>query len=402
MSTQPLQTPDFWRVNSYGYPNYFSDDVKAQEAWATFTSFAEHHESSYDALKKYWGSNKAPRRLDSHAVESWKATFEEFGLLYVISRSDQITITPGGFQLLDAATQNDHDAFVWTGLNLLFRYPLKGPPRRRRNAAHSASDVLPYRFLYAAMRDLGDYFWWTELERVFCRVFQTTEAVPAVQIVREWRSDASKYSAYPLPVAEKKGAFYNSLNQVANHAGMNHLTLLQDNESEHYGASESKRRHYIDRQFLSLVSVALGDTLSKDCRTAALYVERLPTAPSHEDEVEYFTFLGASVQTFAAASGVSSPQAISVAGDVVFVLSMGEHCRSVSVAFNERIIEGASAVLCQVARNHRVILSDDLTWTYLVVGKSLTSANAVRLVLRRARPITNVDPIHQVLGRNHG
>ena len=42
------------------------------------------------------------------------------------------------------------------------------------------SDLLLYRFLYSAMRDLGDYFWWTELQRIFCRVFSTSEAKPAV------------------------------------------------------------------------------------------------------------------------------------------------------------------------------------------------------------------------------
>jgi hypothetical protein len=36
MSAAPLQTQDYWRVNSYGYPNPFIQESKSQEAWLTF------------------------------------------------------------------------------------------------------------------------------------------------------------------------------------------------------------------------------------------------------------------------------------------------------------------------------------------------------------------------------
>src|SRR5579885_3166965 len=184
MPAAPLQTQDYWRVNSYGYPNPFVQERKAKEAWVTLKSFYERDYGAYTSLKEFWESHR-PRKLDSHAVESWKATFEEFGLLYVISRSNKITITPAGKQFYEAAVQEHEEDFVWIGLNLLLRYPLQGPPRgRHKSPAHGTSDLLPYRFLYSAMRDLGDYFWWTELERVFCRVFATSEAKPAVEAVR--------------------------------------------------------------------------------------------------------------------------------------------------------------------------------------------------------------------------
>src|SRR5258707_795654 len=148
----PLQTQDFWRVNSYGYPNPFNLDAKSQEAWATFRSFHEHDNAAYSSLKQFWNSNSAPRRINSHTVESWKAAFEEFGLLYVISRSNIVTITPAGKQFLEAAVQQSESDFVWIGLNLLCRYPVQGPPRGRdKSAAHGKADVLLYRFLYSAM-----------------------------------------------------------------------------------------------------------------------------------------------------------------------------------------------------------------------------------------------------------
>ena len=395
-----FQIKDFWRVNGYGYPNPFNPDPKSQEAWATFQSFYHKDQGSYDSLKTFWGSHKAPRRLDRHAVESWKAAFEEFGLLYVISRSNTITITPAGKQFHDAAEQQNEQDFVWIGLNLLFRYPMQGPPRgRRKNPAHRDANILPYRFLHSAMRDLGDYFWWTELERILCRVFSTSAARPAIDAVRHLRANPSKLEEYPLPADKRHGAFYNSLNQVANHAGMNHFVLEQDNESEHYGPNESKRRHFIKRDYLSMVSVALGDPTSlTNCGVSAMYVDRLPTAPALTDEQAYFDYLGAAVPSLKAARATATPKSVALGGDIVFVLKSGEHFESVSADNRERVVQGKTLTLCRVARNHRVILSTDVNWTYLVVGKELAGPTTVRLSLRRARPITNMEPIETLFG----
>lgn len=397
---EPLQYGDFWRVNSYGYPNPFRSDARSQEAWQTFRSFYQNDQGSYRSLKSFWESPKAPRKLDSHAVESWKATFEEFGLLYVISRSNTITVTPAGRQYYDAVEENNRDDFVWIGLNLLFRYPLQGPPRgRSKSVAHSDADLLPYRFLHSAMRDLGDYFWWTELERILCRVFSTSAARAAIDAIRDLRANPSKLEEHPLLVDRRRGAFYNSLNQVANHAGMNHLVLEQENEGEHYGPNERRRRHFINRDYLSLVSAALGDTTSlTSCDVSALFVDRLPTAPVFMEEQAYFDYLGAVVPSLAAAGTSATPEAVTLAGDTVFVLSSGEHFESVSAGDRERVVQGNTHALCRIARSHRVILSTDLNWTYLVVGKDLVGPTAVRLSLRRARPITNIEPIKTLFG----
>ncbi|MDE2823870.1 MAG: hypothetical protein OXK79_10240 [Chloroflexota bacterium] len=337
-------------------------------------------------------------------MESWKAAFEEFGLLYVISRSDTITVTPAGKQFYDAVEANDRDDFVWIGLNLLFRYPLQGPPRgRSRSPAHSEADLLPYRFLHSAMRDLGDYFWWTELERVLCQVFSTAMAPDAVDAVRDLRANPSRVEDYPLPVDRREGAFYNSLNQVANHAGMNHLVLAQENEGEHYGPNETRRRHFINRHDISLVSAALGDTTSlTDCDVSASFVDRLPAAPVFAEEQAYFDYLGAAVPSLAAAGAAAKPEAVAVAGDTVFVLKSGEHFESVLEGDRERVVEGNTHTLCRVGRSHRVILSTDLDWTYLVVDKDLVGPTAVRLSLRRARPITNIEPIETLFGGDDG
>lgn len=400
--SETLQTGDFWRVSSYGYPNPFRPDAKSREAWTTFCSFYENDQESYRSLKAYWGSPDAPRRLHSQAVESWKAAFEEFGLLYVISRSDTIVVTPAGKQLYDAVESNSRDDFVWIGLNLLFRYPLRGPPRSRRRP-HRDADLLPYRFLHSAMRDLGDHFWWTELERILCQLFSTSMARAAVDAVRDLRANPSRVEDYPLPVDRREGAFYNSLNQVANHAGMNHLVFDQENDGEHYGPNENRRRHFFNRHYISLVSAALGDTTSlTDCDVSATFVDRLPTAPVFTEEQAYFDYLGAAVPSLAAAGAAPTPEATAVAGDTVFVLKSGDHFEPVLEGDRERVVEGNTLTLCRIARSHRVILSTDLNWTYLVDDKHLVGPTAVRLSLRRARPITNIEPIETLFGDDDG
>jgi hypothetical protein len=400
MPPEPPLTFDYWRVNSYGYPNPFAAGAASQGAWQVFLTFVDRADGSYADLKTFWQSNKAPKKLDHAAVESWKAAFEEFGLLYVISRSNKITITPAGRQIIAAAADDNLEEFLWVGINLLLRYPLQGPPRGRpKSAAHGTSDLLLYRFLYSASRDLGDYFWWTELQRIFCRVFSTSEAKSATDAVRYLRANPNEVESFPIPAPASKGGFYNSLNQVVVHAGMNHLLLLQDDTTEHYPASENKRRHTVNRDYLNLIATALGDVpQSGGCATSASYVDRLPAAPILSDEESYFAYLGAPVVTLASLSSISALQTVSLSGDTVFILESDKHFIHVESSKTQNVIKGQIHTLCRIARNHRIILSTDLAWTYLVIDKVAAGTGEILLTLRRARPIVNSEPIQALLG----
>ena len=382
---------DYWRVSSYGYPCFFGESEKSQEAWSTLLTFFEF--SDYAALKKYWNSKDAPRLLTSHAVESWKATFEEFGLLYVESRSNQVTITPAGAQLREAAERNDETEFAWIGLNLLLRYPLRGP-RRPKSELHRDSDLLIYRFLFASMLDLDEYFWWTELERILCRVFQTEQAINAVHDVRVLRTHPELISHIDLPVAARPGGFYNSLNQVAVHAGMNHLLLGVDDSECPYGVIEPKRKQFIRREWLGMIRRALSNNGgSEQCMTGGSAIARIPSAPIFLNEGDYFEYLGAKVRPMAS-SVDSSLSAVELQGDLVFVLSLDSHF----LVESPTTILGNVAMLCQLARGQRLILSHDEKWTYIVVHKELVNAEVVRVEVRRARPISNIAVIRALQG----
>lgn len=382
---------DYWRVNSYGYPCYFSESDKSLEAWTTLLSFFDF--AQYDALKQYWASPSAPRRLSSHAVESWKATFEEFGLLYVESGSNRITITPAGLQLREAAERNDQTEFAWIGLNLLLRYPLRGP-RRPKSEAHKDSDLLLYRFWYAALLDLDGYIWWTELERILCRIFHTNEGAEAIEDIRTLRSDPELIARINLPTDQRQGGFYNSLNQVAVHAGMNHLLLGAEDVECPYGVTEPKRKPFIRRDWLGMVRRALSNNGGSDqCATGGVAIARLPSAPVLPDERSYFDYLGAPVT--AMAQTTSSPlSAIELQGERVFILTIARHYEVES----SETINGQVANLCQLARGQRIILSHDERWTYIVESKDLIDAITVRVRLRRGRPITNINVLKALQG----
>ena len=61
------------RVNSYGYPNPFIQESKAQEAWLTFKSFYDRDNGAYTSLKEFWETHR-PRKLDSHSLHSIHST----------------------------------------------------------------------------------------------------------------------------------------------------------------------------------------------------------------------------------------------------------------------------------------------------------------------------------------
>lgn len=382
---------DYWRVNSYGYPCFFSDNEKSQEAWTTLLTFFDY--TDYEALKSYWSSPGAPRQLSPHAVESWKATFEEFGILFVESRSNRITITPAGIQLREAAERDDREEFAWIGLNLLLRYPLRGP-RRPKSDAHKQSDLLLYRFWYAALLDLEGYVWWSELERILCRVFSTDEATDAIEDIRTLRGHPELISQVHMPVNQRHGGFYNSLNQVAVHAGMNHLLLGSEELECPYGITEPKRRQFVRKDWSGMIRKALSNSgSSEQCATGGLAIARLAAAPKFEGEGDYFDYLGAPV-TLMSAHVVSSLSSVVLQGEKVFFLSESENYQRL----DEQNIAGSVASLCQLARGQRIILSHDDRWTYMVEAKELINASAVRVRLRRARPISNIEVIRTLRG----
>jgi hypothetical protein len=383
---------DYWLVNSYGYPSPFGSS-KAVTAWNTFLSFTEFH--SYDALKAIWNTGRDGRRIEPHTVESWKATFEEFGLLFVLSGSDHVVITPAGRQLVAAGSDGDRVQFGWVGLNALLRYPLRGG-RTPRSPAYENSDLLLYWFFFAALRELGNHFWWSELERVLSTVFTRAAGREAVELVKQLRARTVDIDSLSLPVDRTAGAFYNSLNQVVVHASLNHLLLGKASDEAFYG-DNPERHQWILQEWLPVVDLALGGVgPDTECLERRTLLDRLPAAPEFGgDEPAYFEYLGAEVPPIPTGSDSATPlREIIFEGGAVAVLAEGDNYESVDATR----IRGSISSLCKLASGQRIILSGDLLFTYIVEDKQRVPGDAVEVTMRRARPITNPGPIQSLLG----
>lgn len=373
-----------WRVNSYGYPNPFTTS-RAHSAWQKFETFLA--QNSYRKLKDDWDR----RGLDPHAVESWKANFEECGLLYLISRDDTIQITPGGRQLKAAADAGNEREFAWIGTNLLVRYRLRGTTGRRpRKAPHDTSDLMPYWLVLAAALEL-DGLWQTELFRIIAGVFNLADAPAAIDRIRSSREGT--FNPMALPNLATPGAAYNALNQVAVKAGLNQMTLVKGPRPSPYDVGTQENYWRVPDGYRPIVELALGGTSTpaNGCSIAPTsWIERMPSAPLYEDEQAHFTAVGAPVTPLADAEHAAStaevraPTAI-FGTEQVHLLTVGKHC-SRPDSFT---IEGATATLCVLAKDRRIVLNEDLSYTYLVKGKTLLFGPQVRVHLQRARPIQN-------------
>lgn len=383
-----------WSVNSYSYPNPFRSSATAQDSWEMLQSFAER--SSYDAVKQFWDENP-PRRVRPHAVESWKATFEEFGLLYVVSGTGAIVITPAGRQILAAAEADDEKEFAWIGLNLLLRYPLRGEAGRRpRDEEHADSDLLPYWFLHAALIEL-DGFWQQEFFRVLSHVFRRSAAVGGVEIVQHLRAGTKDIKSYPDPSSGKSGRVYNALNQVFVHGSLNHMLFTSSRQGSRYFDGEKENWWYLRTEYSGLVELALGGPASpvpNGCGAQSTLMKRMPEAPRFTDEGEYFDYVGARVLSFAEAerrSAGSAAPAVEYGGEMVFLLTQHLHFTRI----DETHIVGSIQTLCVLGTGQRVLVSDNSESTYIVSTKLLMGSD-VEVVLRRARPITDAAYVEQL------
>jgi hypothetical protein len=88
---------------------------------------------------------------------------------------------------------------------------------------------------------------------------------------------------------------------------------------------------------------------------------------------------------------------VQIQGERVFILTEGAHySRDGGSA-----IVGPVTMLCQLAKGQRIIVSHDERWTFIVEIKELVDASRVRIHLRQARPITNINIIRAMQGGTH-
>ena len=392
----------FWRVASLGYPNPFGDD-NARRSWAIFRSFAQH--DSYRAVKDHWSSSAVTKKISAHSVETRKSSFEEFGLLYVLSGSDAIVITPGGEQLLAAAEALNERDFAWVGINLLMRFPLQGPPRSRASS-NVASDFPIYQFLYTALCELENFVWMEELIRVLGLVTDLASAQEAIDEVRKLRAGEHNFETYPA-MPDLKGAYYNSMNQVLNHIGLAGMTLSSDRGGSPY-LGDLDRRETLLSSYSEIVRLAIGqrgeESLDDDCVVPNQFISRMPVLPVFNDEQAYFDYLGSEVPDMDASRArieETLPQVL-YGKENVSILTEGVHYSRLDPLVSTSIF-GEISTLCRIARGQRLILSHDLGWSYKVKDKRRSAGGKVSIDLVRSKEIVNSQSIQvHLMASNNG
>jgi hypothetical protein len=386
----------FWRVASYGYPNPFGG-ANERRSWEIFKSFADR--ASYADVKSYWAS-RSRGKLSAHAVESRKSSLEEFGLLYVLTATDQVVITPAGHQLLQAADTDDQQQFAWIGINLLMRFPLQGPPRARVTS-NVSSDFPIYNFIYSAFAELQNVIWFEELVRVLAGVTNIAAAQAAIEKIRELRAGTDNFDSYP-PMPDLEGAYYNSMNQVINHVGLGGLIVDSARGGSPYANSSLDRKNILRSSFSELVRLAIGQhgdeaQIGDDCVVVDQFIGRMPTVPIFNDELSYFRYLGAAVPDLEEARGQvqkSLPQVL-FGQENVSVLT-----ESVHYALEGTTIAGQVAVLCRIARGQRLILSHDTEWTYKVRDKARVDDGRIAISISRSKPISSPEALQPYFERD--
>jgi len=147
-----------WFTSYIGYPNFFETTGNAHELAQVFLRLA----GASLVGNTYSESKSLFPELDHAQVETKKAAFQEYGLLYVVPRSDVITLTPLGKEISALApspneAQRHRDVIILSLCSALSRYQFNNPSPiggRRYITRSGSSDVLPYLALYYLFQKL--------------------------------------------------------------------------------------------------------------------------------------------------------------------------------------------------------------------------------------------------------
>lgn len=375
-----------WIVNTYGYPNPFSSLPRSQEAWEIFELFLETDD--YAEVKLKWHTLKGTNKS---GLESRKLAYEEFGMLYVITGSGKVVITPAGRQMVEAWQNADHAQFIWVGMNALLRYPLTGPPMPRPSkggAAQRQSKLLLYAVMLAVIKDLG-YIWREEFDHVLSQAFTSSSVEEAVSNIRRLRSRDETLANFPIDNEDVTHS--NMMTQLIGHCSMNYDLIVSDNSEVFYKNRGRELKYFINPKWMDLVDKALGGVaLAGGCFVDKSFVSRMPSSPGFATEEEYFDYLGAEVSAPSEKAAVFSTA--DIGGSFVPVLIEGKDYTLIDA----NTIRGTVEQFCQIPVRQRLIASHNTTRTFSVETK-VRDSNHIILTLRQTKPLTLTSAITDIL-----
>ncbi len=356
-----------WTIQSISYPNPLADGETEWEKLEQFVEF-ESYAKAREALTP-------PGHKRTTKVETMKAAYESFGLLWV--QGDEIRITPGGRQYIDAVRKGDGEEMAWIGLNLLLRCPLAGP---RGKWANRDSDLPIYWGILAVMLDVDGELYWEELGRALAPVTAREDLQRAVDTIRALRSGALSLSDTEAPGDHHRhGDFYNRLNMAMHHVGLGRMLTAKVNDARYVEQGGKPRVDRIrDGWQRQLIETALGGAADCDFLPTNSWVSRVPAALDAADVEERFTILGAAVPPQPAPRIASTR----LGDDMAWMVDPAR------VAVSGTRITGSPSEVCGMAVGHRVALRGEAGQTFIIKDKQ-QAEGGVEVVLRPARRISD-------------
>ncbi len=370
-----------WNIQSISYPNPLAAGQTEWEKLELFVEFESYSEAR-EALTPA-GHQKTTK------VETMKAAYESFGLLWV--HDDEIRVTPGGEQYIAAVRAGDEAEAAWVGLNLLLRCPLAGP---RGTWPHADSDLPVYWGILAVMLDADWQLYWEELGRAVARATTRADLPGALDTVLRLRAGTLSLGKVPAPGNHHHGDLYNRLNMAMHHLGLARMLTSKAND-DLYVQQGGKRR--VDRIVSGwpkeLIEDALGGAETCGGLAAGRWVDRVPAALTAIDVEERFAVLGAAVPPRPTdQSEIASTQ---IAGDLTWMIDPAR------VTVSGMHVIGAPSVMCSMAVGHRVALRGETQTTFIIKSKEI-AAGGVQVVLRPARRISDAARVETIFQDIYG
>jgi hypothetical protein len=168
------------------------------------------------------------------------------------------------------------------------------------------------------------------------------------------------------------------------------MVFSSDREYSPYFPETKENWWHFLGDYDEMVQLALSQwttTQPANCLPQASLLDGLPSAPTFETEEEYFEYAGAAVNPIEAAEQTAlatAAELVAYGGGMVYLLSEGRHFTRVDPGH----VVGSITTLCVLAIGQRVLVSDDLDYTYIVEDKRVIG-DQVEVALRRARPVTD-------------
>jgi hypothetical protein len=231
-----------WFTSYIGYSDFFASSGNSAELARSFHTLAR----AAGKGATYGDSKKLFPGLDHAQVETKKAAFQEFGLLYVVPRSDRISVTPLGKQITSwtfnqkRADQNRR-VVLFALARGLARYQFDNPlpvGGAKGIARAQSSDVRPYLVCYYLLQKLDGFITTSEFFGAISALQKSKDVVSVVDQIRVARKSHSKLVPHAgLPTV--KGTTDNLKIYFFAHLGLaNHILRSKQGDTTVYSTPD--------------------------------------------------------------------------------------------------------------------------------------------------------------------